>query len=118
AIQRGQRLARPEGDEAGGELRRVLATVEGELSVRELSVHHSSRVRLDFVFSSAPGAGDVPQALKVTLAELEKVALAEHEIVPRDEAGRTLSLAHEEFRKKLSSFASVSGLIAFQPATR
>jgi hypothetical protein len=109
AISRGKKLS-----EGGREVRRVLATVEAELLLREIEVHHRLRVQLDFVRAGSGSSEGTVEELRVTLLASEPVSLVEHDIVPRDEAGRLVAEQLEGFRKTLAGSVKVSGELLFR----
>jgi hypothetical protein len=88
--------------ESGGE-RTVRLTARGDLWLHGVS--SSKTVKLVAAFQGPPGA---PTAVRVTTAEPLVVSLKEHDIKPRDVAGKFLNGALEKVGKKIDDAVQIS----------
>lgn len=69
----------------GGAVRQIIATAEGELSLRGFSVSRSFATTLQFHFPSTDAK--LPDSVEITIGKGAVVPLAEYEIAPRGPSG-------------------------------
>lgn len=102
--------------EGGEQTRQVLATAEGELSLRGYTVARQIEVTLLFHYSGAAAPGVVPRAVEVSLRPTLRVPLAEYRVEPRDESGNVLSEQLDLVGKIIGSQATITGKVQLSPA--
>lgn len=96
------------GDD-GRKARQVTGVAETELALGPFVVHHPIDVRARFLSGSA----GVTDQLVVELARPLRVALREHEIVPRDEGGAEIAAAASLVGREVGSLVGVLGQVMF-----
>lgn len=94
----------------GRKARQVTGVAEVDLSLGPFVVHHPIEVRARFV----PQGSGAAKELQVELARPARVALREHEIVPRDESGAELAAAASLVGREVGSLVGVEGQLTFQ----
>jgi hypothetical protein len=91
-----------EAAEKNGE-RSVTVTAQGDLWVHGVST--PTTVKLIAIFQGPPNA---PTGLHITTAEPLKLSLKEHDVKPRDVAGKFLNGALEKVGKKIDDTVQIS----------
>ncbi len=93
----------------GKKLRQVTGVAETDLSLGPFVVHHPIDVRARF----APGGAGGESEIVVDFARPARVALREHEIVPRDERGAEIAAAASLVGREVGSLVGVTGQVTF-----
>ena len=100
--------------EDGGEIRKVYATGQGELSLRGFSVQRSLPVTVFFHYSDKASQRAVPESIEVVLRRDFRVPLSEYDIEPRDDSGRTITGRWKALGRLVSDTARITGSLHFE----
>ena len=90
-------------------VRRVTATATGRFTLRRFAVEHRIPVQLDFHSALPEKSPLVPTRVVVHFPKEIRIPLAEHDVKPRDEAGRTLPNERALVGRVVGSAALVGG---------
>jgi len=93
----------------------VRAVAVGRLVIRNLAVTRRVPIEIDFRFGPVAQADESPSAIVVRLRAVENVPLAEHDIAPRDAAGKAVLAGNTLLGRVIGKTALVSGEIALRP---
>jgi hypothetical protein len=114
AAHAGKRQKRAEGE---GEDRSVLLGASGELELGGFRMARSIRLRATFAYPAPAVPGAVPSSIRLELTRPLAVALADHDIKPRDASGILVAHKLKWLGTRVGREARVSGWLTASPVT-